>query len=215
MERVIPTLGGERSARNILPEHSTNVSWMIFVNDLSELRSPERDSYVPGRTFLLRIDVMMAVNPMPMVSPIPSANRFATSPSPKLGPCCVSDGIVHSQNSIGWSRMAPRGVIAIQRPQWGLCGRCLCRRDQCEARSTACPLRAQTGTQLRLGAAPCGFLAGIPRLFGVFGNVANVDVAGSNPVSCSRFRRPGHDLRGRGDALSVHVAPWRSRGRTR
>jgi len=123
--------------------------------------------------------------------------------------------VVRSQNSIGWSRMAPRGVIAIQRPQWGLCGRCLCRRDQCEARSTACPLRAQTGTQLRLGAAPCGFLAGILRFFGIFGNVANVDVAGSNPVSCSRFRRPGHDLRGRGDALSGHVAPWTSRGRRR
>jgi hypothetical protein len=61
----------------------------------------------------------------------------------------------------------------------------------------ACPLGAQAGTQMRLGAAPCGFLAGIVRLFGVFANVANVDVAGSNPVSCSRFSvTPSRSCRG-------------------
>jgi hypothetical protein len=87
--------------------------------------------------------------------------------------------------------------------------------DPCAARAVACPPRAQLGTQLRLGAAPCGSLAGFLSVSGLSMHVANVGVAGSSPVSCSSFRRPGHDLGGRGDAFAGHVAPWGSRGRRR
>jgi hypothetical protein len=83
------------------------------------------------------------------------------------------------------------------------------------ARALACPTRAQLGTQLRLGAAPCGFLAGFLSVFGLSMHVANVGVAGSSPVSCSSFRRPAQGLLGRGDALAGHVATWGSCGRKR
>ena len=94
---------------------------------------------------------------------------------------------VRFQNLIGRSRIGPRVVESSRVPK-GLSAAGFCHQDEFAASLNACPLRAQTGRQMRLGAAPCGFLAGILRLFGVLMNVANVDVAGSSPVSCSRFR---------------------------
>jgi hypothetical protein len=88
--------------------------------------------------------------------------------------------------------------------------------DPCAARAAACPPRAQMGTQLRLGAAPCGFLAGFLSVFGLSTHVANVGVAGSSPVSCSRIPKRPRPVRSGAFSCSRSDSkaggPWRRAG---
>jgi hypothetical protein len=101
----------------------------------------------------------------------------------------MSAAVVRSQNLIrrfqhgafaGSPIPEPRGAVSAA-------GRAC---DPGAARAVACPPRAQMGTQLRLGAAPCGLLTGFLSVFGLSMHVANVGVAGSSPVSCSSFLAP-------------------------